>query len=136
MHQKEGGTQKEGVPTLEETIPVFSYLQARPETLYTVSLFPLNQFKVTSHSDSKNPVSSWIIFPKQARVLSSAKLCLTWKTCKTSYTKWGIVLIPEEHLKWHLQGNFGYHLFWCIACFPIMSIFMLEFLCWNHKHQV
>ena len=42
---------------------------------FTIILFSLNQFKATSYSDSKDTINSWIVFPKQTRVLSSAKLC-------------------------------------------------------------
>ena len=42
---------------------------------FTIILFSLNQFKATSHSDSKDPINSSIVLLKQARVLSSAKFC-------------------------------------------------------------
>ena len=35
----------------------------------------LNQFKVTSHGDSKDPLNSLIAFPKHTRRLSPGKLC-------------------------------------------------------------
>ena len=84
---------------------------------FTIILFSLKQFKATLHSDAKDPINSWIVLLKQARVLSSAKLRQLlikwnkWSHWKTSYIKWVVVLIHGEHLKWHLQGNFEYHLF-------------------------
>ena len=64
-----------------------------------------------SHSDSKDPISSWIAFPNQLRVLPPAKLCavtnkIKYKSLKTSYLKGGLTLIPGEHLKRYLQENF------------------------------
>ena len=43
--------------------------------VFTLILFSLNQFKATSDSDSKDPIISAIVLVKQARVLSSVKLC-------------------------------------------------------------
>ena len=43
---------------------------------FTVILFSLKQLKAISHSHSKDPVNSGIVFPKQARIkeLTYAKL--------------------------------------------------------------
>ena len=68
-----------------------------------------NQFKATSHSDSKDPISSWIVFPKQARMLPSAKLCAIAKRIKHKSIK-----------------NKLYKIWVC----------RLQHLFWSHKHQV
>ena len=41
---------------------------------FAIILFSKNHFKETSHWDSKDPINSWIVFLKQARLLSSVKL--------------------------------------------------------------
>ena len=41
----------------------------------------------------------------------------------------GSSIDPWEHLKWYLQGNFEYHLFWHIAsCFSNISRYRLRYL--------